>query len=851
MAWSYSKDGAINQDADAAWLDQVSYVPGATAPVIITNPVSQTSQGGQTISFQITAFGTPPLSYQWQFNGTNILDATNAILNVTNIPWNSEGNYSVVVSNAYGVVVSSNATLILPRSQVVTWARYNVYGQTNVPVWLTNAVTIAAGPQDDLALRSDGTVVGWGENDYGESTPPAGLSNVVAIAAGGSYFSLALKRDGTATVWGLGSGNTLKVPIGLSNIVAIAAGGMHCLALTSSHNIVAWGNGFNGETNVPTGLANVTEVAAGSAHSLALRSDGTVVAWGYNYNGETNVPSGLTNVVAIAAGWSHNLALLSNGGVVAWGDNNEGQTNVPAGLSNVVAIGAGSYHCLAIKKDGKVIAWGRNDAGQTNVPAGLNGVVAVTGGMEHSLALEEGGPLIIASQPPSQSAVAGTSTYISAVALGAQPVGYQWQFNGTNLTGATNALLNFANVQPANAGIYCLVASNSFGTVTSSNAILTVLTFPPAITTQPTNQTVLLGSNTTFAVMGTGTAPLTYQWQFNGTNIDWATNASLFLTNVQFANQGSYQVVVSNDYGSVISSNVVLTVISLAMALDAPDLVWTNGGNVAWFAETRVTHDGVAAAQSGLIANGQTSTLQTSVTGPGTLTFWWRFSSNFILDSLIFYVNGTQQAASSSAWQQKTFYLGSGTQTLLWTYSRSSSAFGNMSTGWVDQVVYTPGGTPPIVTLVPVSKSLMTRARASFSSSATGTPPISYQWQFNGTDLVGATNSSLVIANVQPVNSGTYALTITNSYGRFVTNVMLFVQPFVLNTSSNNPWLTASGLLMQVDGVLTPNGLVIYASTNLTSWLPILTNPPVTGSVRVLDSSATNLPFRFYRAGEQ
>jgi hypothetical protein len=314
--------------------------------------------------------------------------------------------------------------------------------------------------------------------------------------------------------------------------------------------------------------------------------------------------------------------------------------------------------------------------------------------------------------------------------------------------------------------------------------------------------------------------------------------------------------VVNNGYGAVTSSNAYLTVmvLDLSTALNTPGWRWTSSDTAAWFPETSVTHDGSFAAQSGVIANNQMSTLQTSVTGPGTLTFWWRFSDgNSIFDSLIFYVNGSWQANSSFTfdWQQKTFYLGSGIQTVQWTYSRGNFPFGSLSTGWVDQVVYTPGGTPLIVTIVPTNQFLMTGAQARFVSSATGTPPIGYQWQFNGTNLFRATNSSLTVANVQPTNSGSYTLAITNPYGRFVTNVTLFVQPFALNTTSANLQLTTGGLLMQVDGVLAPNALVVYASTNLISWLPILTNPPATGSVQFLDPSATNLPVRFYRATEQ
>jgi hypothetical protein len=50
-------------------------------------------------------------------------------------------------------------------------------------------------------------------------------------------------------------------------------------------------------------------------------------------------------------------------------------------------------------------------------------------------------------------------------------------------------------------------------------------------------------------------------------------------------------------------------------------------GDVPWFGESAITHDGVDAAQSGAIGNNQVSTLQTIMVGPGSVTFWWKVSS--------------------------------------------------------------------------------------------------------------------------------------------------------------------------------------------------------------------------------
>ena len=84
---------------------------------------------------------------------------------------------------------------------------------------------------------------------------------------------------------------------------------------------------------------------------------------------------------------------------------------------------------------------------------------------------------------------------------------------------------------------------------------------PPAIISQPASQTVNAGTNVTFAVAASGTLPLNYQWQLNGTNLAGATASSVTRTNVQGPESGQYRVIISNPWGSVTSSNAVLLVL--------------------------------------------------------------------------------------------------------------------------------------------------------------------------------------------------------------------------------------------------------------------------------------------------
>ena len=87
--------------------------PTPTSPSIIEPPASQAVAAGRTVNFSVIAVGTLPLSYQWEFNGTNIAGATNTTLTLTNVQLSQAGNYAVLVTNFYGSVLSLNALLII------------------------------------------------------------------------------------------------------------------------------------------------------------------------------------------------------------------------------------------------------------------------------------------------------------------------------------------------------------------------------------------------------------------------------------------------------------------------------------------------------------------------------------------------------------------------------------------------------------------------------------------------------------------------------------------------------------------------------------------------------------------
>lgn len=450
-------------------------------PVITTQPQSQAISIRSAAFFTVDARGAPPLSFHWQFNGVDIIQATNSALLVLNVQSNSAGNYTVMVTNTYGAVTSAVATLTVmpPVRQVVldgtlvAWGSYQD-GQTNIPSGLTDVSAVAAGGGHNLALRSDNSVASWGANSFGQASVPFGLRGK-AIAAGDAH-SLVVRSAGTVVAWGYNAYGQLDVPLDLTNAVAVAAGTWHSLALTSDGKVVAWGWNDYGQTNVPAGLTNVVAIAGGGAHSLALRSDGRVVAWGGESTyGQTNVPGFLTNAIAISAGNVHSLALTEDGRVVAWGYNDWGQGTVPFGISNIVSVKCGYAFNLVLKRDGTVAAWGYNDAGQQiKVPAGLTNVVAIAAGDFHSVALVGHAWPWVISQPKSRTVVAGTTATFTVRASGTLPLHHQWRHNGIDIAGATNETLVLTSAQPTQDGDYTVVVTNGYGVVTSFVASLTV-----------------------------------------------------------------------------------------------------------------------------------------------------------------------------------------------------------------------------------------------------------------------------------------------------------------------------------------------------------------------------------------
>jgi len=209
---------------------------------------------------------------------------------------------------------------------------------------------------------------------------------------------------------------------------------------------------------------------------------------------------------------------------------------------------------------------------------------------------------------------------------------------------------------------------------------------------------------------------------------------------------------------------------ALDQALEAPSLVWTRGGAAGWYGQTNVSHDGVDAGRSAPVNFGQESWMETTVNGPGVLSFWWKVSSLANLNMLRLNLNGIEQSYRISGevdWEEQFHAFGPGNHTLRWRFVRSNYDPTRDDAGWVDQVAFTPGDVVPFIRSQPSDRTAFQGSNVTLSASAVGTPTLLYEWLRNGTSIsLASTNASLTITNITLAQSGSgYAIRVSNAGG--------------------------------------------------------------------------------------
>jgi hypothetical protein len=516
------------------------------------------------------------------------------------------------------------------------------------------------------------------------------------------------------------------------------------------------------------------------------------------------------------------------------------QATVSIGSSNHTTTGSGSYGTEGFAAGAYTVT----PAHASFLFSPTNALVTVgpdQATVNFEAYLPAGNPPTFTTQPASRTNVAGTVAIFAVSADGTAPLKYQWRFNGTPIFGATGATLMLTSVEVTQAGNYDVYVTNYYGSVLSSNAVLTILTEPPGITAQPTSQIVLVGGTAGFSVSATGTAPLRYQWTCNGTNIAAATNATLTLTNVQLSQAGNYSVSVTNLYSSVLSSNAVLTVGYAPSVVTQPTNQTVLVGGAAsfsvaatgtaplsyqWFSNiwdvigaVRIpgaTNDSLTLPNVPFSYNGKQVWVQITnifgstvssralltVLAPPTITQQPadQLAAVGSTVSLVVAVSGTTNFSFQWSWNG-TNIVGGTNATLTITNVQFSNAgyYAVLVTNLVGSVMSSNAlltvSTPPVITGQPASCTNVAGTTAAFTVVASGFSPLSYQWRFNGTNLANATNATLTLNNVQPRQAGSYAVLITNLLGSTLSyNAVLTVDsPPYLNAQPQSQTMAVGG----------------------------------------------------------
>ena len=251
----------------------------------------------------------------------------------------------------------------------------------------------------------------------------------------------------------------------------------------------------------------------------------------------------------------------------------------------------------------------------------------------------------------------------------------------------------------------------------------------PAITQLTANQTLPPGQNAFFNVTARGTDPISYQWIKDGAtlsdggNIVGSTTPSLTVQTISATDAGSYTVSISDSAGTVTSQPSTLT-------LSDPALVLQPQGTTNDF--------------------GQNVSLHVQAQGSGTLTYQWQKNGGNLSDGGN--VIGAQTADLTLA-QVSFFDVGSYSVIVQNTAGSTNST---------PVIVFVRD---PIVNSQPQNRTNVTGTQATFTASAIGSPPITYQWKHgstilsNGGTISGSSSASLTISSVTPADAGSYTFT--------------------------------------------------------------------------------------------
>ena len=703
----------------------------ATAPAINTQPASISITTGSSVTFTVVASGTPTLTYQWSKNNTAISGATSPSYTIASAQASDAASYTVTVTNSAGSVSSSAATLTVNAAATAPAFTTQPSSQT-VTAGASVTLTVVASGTSPLSYqwkKAGTTISGATSASYtiasAQSADASSYTCVVTNSAGSVTSNAA-----TLTVNAAGTAPSITTQPSSATVSAGSTATFTVVASGTAPLGYQWYKNANIISGASSATYTITSAQAADAGSYVCIVTNSVGSAGSNaatltVSAVSVAPTIATQPVSVtvSAGGNAQFSVVANGTApltYQWYKGVvviTGATTSNYALTGVQAGDAGNYTCVVTNSVGSATS---NAATLTvNSPA-----TAPT----------------ITTQPASATVTAGGSATFTVVATGTTTLNYQWSKDGAAISGATSASFNLASVRSTDAGSYTCVVGNSAGSATSSAATLTVTSaaVAPSIATQPVNATATVGGSVTFSVVANGTVPLSYQWQKSGTAISGATSASYSIASVQTADAGSFSCVVTNSVGSVTSTAAVLTVSSATIA-------------------PTVTNQ--PASTSAVSGGSVTFTVVASGTAP--LSYQWY-----------------KGVAAISGATTASYAIPSVQTTDAGSYTCIVSNSAGTATSMAATLTVTSGVTLPTITSQPISASVAAGEKVMFTTSASGTTPLTYQWQKSGTAISGATSASYAIASAQTTDAGSYTCVVTNS-GGFVTSAVatLLVTP--------------------------------------------------------------------------
>ncbi|MCX6924879.1 MAG: hypothetical protein NT154_16955, partial [Verrucomicrobia bacterium] len=540
---------------------------GSTAtnvpPVIVQNPTptNLVLQAGQSATFQALASGTAPLSYLWRKGTTPITGATGASYTIPTALTSDTGSYAVVVTNNFGSVTSAvaNLTVILGQPFI-----------TNQPVGFTLEQGYSRVLSGVAAAGAQPISYQWTR----DGTPINGATNstyaVLHALSTANYRVILTNSVGSATS-------------AVATVTVIPTNTITGISYTYSSGTLA---GYPFETTnhsiLSDGYATIqADVDAAAGHPPGYYVNGTAPfpQWGF-LTGPGSAPVGTIPQPGIRfdLGVAQELTQVKVFYVDKYTDG------VSAPSSVVISIDAGNpftntgfdtsqsvdpygdARALTIDLTGHTGRYVQMDfynPENNGYPGGQWTALSETMFYGNVATNWNVSPVIVQDTTPTSLEIyASQSATFRAVVSGTEPLHYQWWKNGvTPVPGATAASYTIMNAQVGDSGSYALVVTNTFGSVTSAVATLTVTLGLPFFTNEPVGFSLEQGYSRVMSGVGVGgLQPITYQWTQDGTPIAGATNASYAVLHAQ--NTANYRVILTNSFGSATSDVATVTVIA-------------------------------------------------------------------------------------------------------------------------------------------------------------------------------------------------------------------------------------------------------------------------------------------------